>query len=489
MRISSKQLLNESIQAIQNQSADALRWQQQISSGRRYDSASQGMVALARGVEIGFDQSKFKMLRANQDFVAGRMSAADTQLGAMINSMNLIKEAAIQARNGSYGQQAFSSLAQKARVEYEALRQQAVAANASDDPILLSTRTPARLSQPQVQIVNGGASAVTAAAIADSAVFEIGRSYAIDFQSATAALLQIDGLGPDGTSSTFYEGSVSGGVLSFPQRDETFFNLYITLTGTPAAGTELSFTANPVVPRVGQASKIHSGGEYEVELTIVGGVITGASLSKDGIAIKTITSAAGDISYDNTLNVSTLDFGDDTRSIPYFYDLQVEIEGDVSGLTSSDTLGFSVFSSLKQIEIEPDVWIDEGISFRNALGDGSSTSRDVLATALAIVEALESASGEGSLAGNFGALMNGLDSATQQLQNSQSRSGFLGAQIDAAKAAVETKATELEAYRSRLLDTDIAEASAGLVRTQTLLEAARSIFARLESSNLFQRLM
>jgi flagellin-like hook-associated protein FlgL len=39
------------------------------------------------------------------------------------------------------------------------------------------------------------------------------------------------------------------------------------------------------------------------------------------------------------------------------------------------------------------------------------------------------------------------------------------------------------------LDTDIAEASAGLVRTQTLLEAARSIFARLESSNLFQRLM
>ena len=69
------------------------------------------------------------------------------------------------------------------------------------------------------------------------------------------------------------------------------------------------------------------------------------------------------------------------------------------------------------------------------------------------------------------------------------RAGVIGAQVDAAKAALETKATELEAHRSRLLDTDIAEASAGLVRTQTLLEAARSIFARLEASNLFQRLM
>ena len=51
---------------------------------------------------------------------------------------------------------------------------------------------------------------------------------------------------------------------------------------------------------------------------------------------------------------------------------------------------------------------------------------------------------------------------------------------ETAKAALEVKATELENFRSRLLDTDIAEASAGLVRTQTLLEAARSIFARLE---------
>ena len=107
MRISSQQLLSASIRAIQDQSVDAMKWQEQISSGQRYNAASQGMVALARGVEIAFDQSKFKMLQANQDFVANRMAMADTQLASMLGSMNLIKEAALQARNGSYGCPAF----------------------------------------------------------------------------------------------------------------------------------------------------------------------------------------------------------------------------------------------------------------------------------------------------------------------------------------------------------------------------------------------
>jgi flagellin-like hook-associated protein FlgL len=113
----------------------------------------------------------------------------------------------------------------------------------------------------------------------------------------------------------------------------------------------------------------------------------------------------------------------------------------------------------------------------------------VLADALAFVESLERSAESGILEQDFGGKISNLRSAADQVLQYQVRAGVIGAQVDAAKAALETKATELEAFRSRLLDTDIAEASAGLVRTQTLLEAARSIFARLESSNLFQRLM
>jgi len=55
MRVSSYQLLDAGIKSIQQQSVEAMKWQQQISSGNKYAKASDGAVAVARGVEIQFD--------------------------------------------------------------------------------------------------------------------------------------------------------------------------------------------------------------------------------------------------------------------------------------------------------------------------------------------------------------------------------------------------------------------------------------------------
>jgi flagellin-like hook-associated protein FlgL len=216
--------------------------------------------------------------------------------------------------------------------------------------------------------------------------------------------------------------------------------------------------------------------------------ITKATLIKDGAVVDTITSGDG-IRYDSTTKITSLDFGDSTADPTSYYDLGYTIVGDPVNLRSTDRISVTVGQSLKQIEIEPGVWVDEGISFRDALGQGQSPSRDVLSAALAVVQRLEAAGETGVLADGFGTSVENLKSSTDQLVKYQVRAGLIGNRVDAAKDALEVKSTELEAHRSRLLDTDIAEASAGLVRTQTLLEAARSIFARLESSNLFQRLM
>jgi flagellin-like hook-associated protein FlgL len=61
-------------------------------------------------------------------------------------------------------------------------------------------------------------------------------------------------------------------------------------------------------------------------------------------------------------------------------------------------------------------------------------------------------------------------------------------QVSGAEDSVGGKLTDLENARSTLLDTDIAEASAGLARSQTLLQAAQSIFAKMQSSSLFEKL-
>ena len=98
MRVSSYQLLDAGIKSIQQQSVEAMKWQQQISSGNKYAKASDGAVAVARGVEIQFDQSKYNMLKANQDFVATRMALADAQLGAMHEVLADMQQMSVQAR-------------------------------------------------------------------------------------------------------------------------------------------------------------------------------------------------------------------------------------------------------------------------------------------------------------------------------------------------------------------------------------------------------
>ena len=666
MRVSSYQLLDAGIKSIQQQSVEAMKWQQQISSGNKYAKASDGAVAVARGVEIQFDQSKYNMLKANQDFVATRMALADAQLGAMHEVLADMQQMSVQARDAAIGKVGLQGLAQRARAAYEQLAQQAVAMDTNDERYLLRTTNVARLDQPKVA---SGDDSVSSAVIDADAVFHKAGTYTIDGfttrsiggspeQFVTDARLQIEGLGPDGTSNTYYIGTYdpSAKTLQFPQAPDAFFNLRLSIVGEPDAATELTFEANPVVLNLDKTARMHADGAFTVELskgeqflngnfdttgvvvqgstaTVAGWVasvgsgqtlefadktatpfgsgsalilkqegitsassdlvlnsaqsvnllagdtvsfrwktdgsadavidakvelidsdglvvdtrtitsnspswsfdstslgvtkdgaytlrvtsgvtnaldpalvdmslylddikvisevqeVTSATLKFNGDAVKTVSSADGAVAYNPTTKTTSINFGSSTNEPVDFYDLAFTMVGDPKNLRTTDTIAFRVDPKVKQIEIEPGIWVAEGISFREALGNTTATSRDVLADALAFVQSLERAAVSGSLESDFTGKIANLNSAADQVLQYQIRAGVIGAQVDAAKAALDTKATELEAHRSRLLDTDIAEASAGLVRTQTLLEAARSIFARLEASNLFQRLM
>ena len=671
-RVSSYQLLQAGITSIQQQSVEAMKWQQQISSGKKFAKTSEGAVEVTRGVEIQFDKSKYAMLKANQDFVANRMALADTQLGNMHDVLADMQQMSVQARDAAIGKVGLQSLAQRARAAYDQLAQQAVAMDTNDERYLLRTTNVARLSQPMVKSKD---ETVSSAAIADDAIFNQAGTYKIDGfstrsiggspeQFVTEARLQINGLGPDGTQNTYFIGTYdkAAHTLQFSQNPDAFFNLRLSIIGNPTASTELTFEANPVILTMDKTSKLHANGDYTVELnkgeqfgngdfntpgvvytgspttyasiagwdgvlplsdgrsnitlssaaetpfgegsavvlstvgapagtgptgptltshdpvnllkgdkvtfrwngTGTGGTdakvelidsngvvaldsngqpiqsllvnnsggwayddsiiapdngaytlritagtqtlgnsklyiddvkvesmvpnVTSATLKRDGVALKTISTADGGVNYDSATKTTALNFGDSNAQPSDYYGLKFSLVGDPKNLRTTDTIGFRVDAKVKQIEIEPGVWVAEGISFREALGNTSATSRDVLADALAFTQSLERAAVSGSLESDFTGKISNLNAAADQVLQYQVRAGVVGAQVDAAKAALETKSTELENFRSKLLDTDIAEASAGLVRTQTLLEAARSIFARLESSNLFNKL-
>jgi flagellin-like hook-associated protein FlgL len=82
----------------------------------------------------------------------------------------------------------------------------------------------------------------------------------------------------------------------------------------------------------------------------------------------------------------------------------------------------------------------------------------------------------------------GLNDIFDRIITAQQRSGGIAAQVDISKEAMSKIGTEMAATKSALLDTNLAEATAAYTRSQTLLNAAQAMFARLQQSSLFSKL-
>jgi flagellar hook-associated protein 3 FlgL len=84
--------------------------------------------------------------------------------------------------------------------------------------------------------------------------------------------------------------------------------------------------------------------------------------------------------------------------------------------------------------------------------------------------------------------MDNIQLALKQVTKAQVKTGLLQNQLDAATEAADVQKNNVEVQRSNLLDTDLATATAGLVKSNALLQAAQSIMTKLDSNSLFQKL-
>ena len=545
MRVSSNQMLNVGVGSMQRHASDAINYQQQISTGNKYSKASQDATALARGVEIQFDQSRYGMLKKNQDFISTRMAMADAQLGSIHDVLTSMQEIAVRARGPALGVPGLTAIAQQARQNYEHLKNLSVAMDTNDDRYLLRTTTAPQILAPQtdVLVANNGTSVAT---ISQNAVFRNRGDYIITGTDDPREMrLQILGrggdsaVGPDGTESSYFVGQITGSgaledpyLLSFPQelngrfthveanlagqeidrytfprQPDAFLNLDITLDELPDPDTVIRFSPTPVTISLDKGARLYNSGNYEVRLGndtfnyTAELYINGSQLPVRTVNVTSAGQAipVGELGLHQTVVIDFGDFGTDNTAHIFFDDLSLTLVGEPDRLAwgedapqVNDSINFSVSDNVKQIEIEPGVWVPEGISFREAFGNAynfnDERSRNVLRDALLFVESLERSAQSGALEVGFVDRQNDIIQSTDQIMQYRMRAGAIDAQNDLARSALETKMTELQVHKGRLLDTDVAEASAGLVRAQSLLEAARSIFSRLESSNLFNRL-
>jgi flagellar hook-associated protein 3 FlgL len=174
---------------------------------------------------------------------------------------------------------------------------------------------------------------------------------------------------------------------------------------------------------------------------------------------------------------------------------------DTSGeavLVNLDEPTDTFIDTLGKVKIDLNVYVDEGVSLAESMGtygdgkevdDDGNPARlevpgriDILTVLDGIVEKLRL-----GLAPDTPDSSN-VDAAITQIRGAQVKVGIMNAQVNNALDSVELKKVNAENARSEVLDTDIAESSANLAKSQALLQAAQSIFAKIQSSTLFDKI-
>jgi len=166
----------------------------------------------------------------------------------------------------------------------------------------------------------------------------------------------------------------------------------------------------------------------------------------------------------------------------------------VSQMTAKDASGQAIFSNaVNQVQIEPNVMVDSGVQFNLAFGIGGSASSPQSSELYSSLDSFVSyldgrANGAQAMSGDAAIISSNLNTSYEQLMTAQQTSGAISSQLDVSKNVTTSIGTQIAAASSAILDTDMAAATAAYTRSQTLLNAAQAMFAKLQQSNLFSKL-
>lgn len=81
-----------------------------------------------------------------------------------------------------------------------------------------------------------------------------------------------------------------------------------------------------------------------------------------------------------------------------------------------------------------------------------------------------------------------INTALQQVTRAQVKTGVLQNQLEASTEAAALQQSNVDEQRATLLDTNLADATAGLARSNALLQAVQSIISRMDTNSLFKKL-
>ena len=152
MRISSQQVFDSGVSSMQQHTSDVVKYQQQISSGRKYQLASDDALAAGLGVQIDLDNAQFAMFRVNQNHINASLTSTDSQLNNINIALTKFQQMMVQAGNGTLGADGLKTLGQQATTLYNTVDQMSKAKDANGEQILRSTTPSSVLVAPNVSL-------------------------------------------------------------------------------------------------------------------------------------------------------------------------------------------------------------------------------------------------------------------------------------------------------------------------------------------------
>ena len=159
----------------------------------------------------------------------------------------------------------------------------------------------------------------------------------------------------------------------------------------------------------------------------------------------------------------------------------------VQVVNSSDANGQAIFRSTPatNVEVAPQVDLANGITQSEFM----TGAVDIATLMTNVVNALDPlGSPPAASTRPTPAEMEAIDVALKQVTKAQVKVGLLQNRLDAATQFAESQKLNVETARSNLLDTDLAETTAQLAKSNALLQAAQAIITKLDTNTLFQKL-
>ena len=152
MRISSQQVFDSGVSSMQQHTSDVVKYQQQISSGRKYQVASDDALAAGLGVQIDLDNAQFAMFRVNQNHINASLTSTDSQLSGINIALTKFQQMMVQAGNGTLGADGLKTLGQQASTLYNTVNQMSLAKDANGEQILRTATPTSVLVAPNISL-------------------------------------------------------------------------------------------------------------------------------------------------------------------------------------------------------------------------------------------------------------------------------------------------------------------------------------------------